>query len=195
MGFNKKDLGDVVWSSETGRDPVFLTSRPKTRSTQQTLPRIHPGRTHIAFDDHHLVPDAGLFLPVILARHLGLPQLVDRHLDLGHAPGQAVTGDKMMTLGPRPCRRRLHRRRRRVAKLVLRPPQRMTPGSSAEPSGNGTRKAALTDGHAGRPVGRSGRFHNLRYVPLISAVEPPRRPTAISYHHSPTELGSGHLRA
>ena len=29
MGFSKKDLGDVVWNSETGRDPVFLTSRPK----------------------------------------------------------------------------------------------------------------------------------------------------------------------
>ena len=159
MGFNKKDLGDVVWSSETGRDPVFLTSRPKTRSTQQTLPRIHPGRTHIAFDDHHLVPDAGLFLPAVLARHLGLPQLVDRHLDLGDAPGRAVTGDKMMTLGPRPCRRRLHRRHRRVAKLVLRPPpKRMTPGSSAEPSGNGTRKAAQTDGDADRhpPTGPVG---------------------------------------
>ena len=24
MGFSKKDLGDVVWSSETGRDPVFF---------------------------------------------------------------------------------------------------------------------------------------------------------------------------
>ena len=124
MGFSQKDLGDVVWSPETGRDPVFLTSRPKTRSTQQTLTRIHPGRAHIAFDDHHLVPDAGLLLPAVLARHLGLPQLVDRHLDLGHAPGRAVTGDKMMTLGPRPCRRRLHRRHRRVAKLVLRPSQK-----------------------------------------------------------------------
>ena len=29
MGFSKKDLGDVVWNSETGRDHVFLTSRPK----------------------------------------------------------------------------------------------------------------------------------------------------------------------
>ena len=29
MGFSQKDLGDVVWSSETGRDTVFLTSRPK----------------------------------------------------------------------------------------------------------------------------------------------------------------------
>ena len=27
-----------------------------------------------------------------------MPQLVDRHLDLGRAPGRANTGDKMMTL-------------------------------------------------------------------------------------------------
>ena len=33
-----------------------------------------------------------------MARHLGLPQLVDRHLDLGNAPGRANTGDKLMTL-------------------------------------------------------------------------------------------------
>ena len=31
-------------------------------------------------------------------RHLGLPELVDRHLDLGRAPGRANTGDKVMTL-------------------------------------------------------------------------------------------------
>ena len=37
MGFNKKDLGDVVWSSETGRDPVFLTSRPKDIDYPQLL--------------------------------------------------------------------------------------------------------------------------------------------------------------
>ena len=29
---------------------------------------------------------------------LGLGELVDRHLDLGGAPGRANTGDKMMTL-------------------------------------------------------------------------------------------------
>ena len=88
------------------------------------LSPAQPDRIHVAFDDHRLVANAGLLLPAILARYLGLPQLIDRHLDLGHAPGRAVTGDKMMTLGPRPCRRRLHRRRRRVAKLVLRPPQK-----------------------------------------------------------------------
>ena len=32
------------------------------------------------------------------ARHLGLRELVDHHLDLGGAPGRANTGDKMLTL-------------------------------------------------------------------------------------------------
>ena len=43
-------------------------------------------------------PMLGLILSATLARHLGLPQLVDRHLDLRDAPGRANTGDKMMTL-------------------------------------------------------------------------------------------------
>ena len=62
------------------------------------LPRNHPDRIHVAFDDHRLVPNAGLLLPATLALHLGLPQLVDRHLDLGRAPGRANPGDKMLTL-------------------------------------------------------------------------------------------------
>ena len=62
------------------------------------LPRHHPDRIRIAFDDHRLVNNAGLILPATLALHLGLPQLVDRYLDLGRAPGRANTGDKMMTL-------------------------------------------------------------------------------------------------
>ena len=62
------------------------------------LPRNQPDGIHIAFDDHRLVNNAGLILPATLALHLGLSQLVDRHLDLGRAPGRANTGDKMMTL-------------------------------------------------------------------------------------------------
>ena len=62
------------------------------------LPRNHPDGIHIAFEDHRLVNNAGLILPATLALHLGLPQLVDRHLDLGWAPGRANTGDKIMTL-------------------------------------------------------------------------------------------------
>ena len=62
------------------------------------LPLEHPDRIQIAFDDHRLVNNAGLLLPATLAQHLGLPQLVDRHLDLGDAPGRANAGDKMLTL-------------------------------------------------------------------------------------------------
>ena len=62
------------------------------------LPRNHPDRIHVAFDDRRLVNNAGLILPATVAQHLGLPQLVDRRLDLGRAPGRANPGDKMMTL-------------------------------------------------------------------------------------------------
>ena len=62
------------------------------------LPRNHPDRIQIAFDDHRLVANAGLLLPVTLAHHLGLSQLVQERLDLGDAPGRANAGDKMMTL-------------------------------------------------------------------------------------------------
>ena len=62
------------------------------------LPRNDRDRIRIAFDDHRLVANAGLILPVTLAHHLGLGELVDRHLDLGDAPGRANVGDKMLTL-------------------------------------------------------------------------------------------------
>ena len=62
------------------------------------LPRHDPDRINIAFDDHRLVANAGLILPFTLAHHLGLGELVDRHLDLGDAPGRANAGDKMLTL-------------------------------------------------------------------------------------------------
>ena len=62
------------------------------------LPRNHPDRIQIAFDDPRLVANAGLILPVTLAGRLGLSQLVDNHVDLGDAPGRANTGDKILTL-------------------------------------------------------------------------------------------------
>ena len=62
------------------------------------LPRNHPDRIRVSFDDHRLVANAGLLLPATLAQHLGLRELVDHHLDLGGAPGRANTGDKMLTL-------------------------------------------------------------------------------------------------
>ena len=62
------------------------------------LPPERLERIQIAFDDHRLVADAGLLLPVTLAQHLGLGELVDRHVDLGRAPGRANAGDKVLTL-------------------------------------------------------------------------------------------------
>ena len=62
------------------------------------LPQNKPDRIRILFDDHRLVANAGLLLPATLARHLGLRELVDHHLDLGGAPGRANTGDKVLTL-------------------------------------------------------------------------------------------------
>ena len=62
------------------------------------LSRNQPDRIQITFDDRRLVANAGLLLPATLARHLGLPELVQQRLDLGDAPGRANAGDKMMTL-------------------------------------------------------------------------------------------------
>ena len=45
-----------------------------------------------------LVANAGLLLPVTLAQHLGLREVVDSHVDLGDAPGRANPGDKLLTL-------------------------------------------------------------------------------------------------
>jgi len=55
-------------------------------------------RVDVAFDDDHLVADAGLLLPATLAAHLGLRGLIDRFLDLGRAAGRANVGDKLLTL-------------------------------------------------------------------------------------------------
>ena len=62
------------------------------------LPRNHPDRIRVAFDDPRLIANAGLMLPATLALQLGLGELVEQHLDLGRAPGRANTGDKLMTL-------------------------------------------------------------------------------------------------
>ena len=62
------------------------------------LPTSDPDRIDIAFDDDRLVADAGLLLTATLAQHLGLQELADSYLDLGHAPGRANAGDKLLTL-------------------------------------------------------------------------------------------------
>jgi hypothetical protein len=61
--------------------------------SSQTLDRVG-----LAFDDHRLIDHAGLLLPATLAAHLGLRALVERHVDLGAAPGRANVGDKLLTL-------------------------------------------------------------------------------------------------
>ena len=46
------------------------------------LPQEQPDRIQIAFDDQRLVGNTGLLLPVTLAHHLALGELVDRRVDL-----------------------------------------------------------------------------------------------------------------
>jgi hypothetical protein len=55
-------------------------------------------RLETLFDDDRLVADAGLLLPATLAQHLGLKELVERHVDLGRATGRANVGDKLLSL-------------------------------------------------------------------------------------------------
>ena len=62
------------------------------------LPGEQPKRIQIAFDNHHLEIKGGLLLPVTPPHHLGLGELVDRHVDLGNAQIRANSGDKMLTL-------------------------------------------------------------------------------------------------
>lgn len=42
--------------------------------------------------------DTGFVLPATLAQHVGLRQLVERHLDLRSKPGHANRGGKLLTL-------------------------------------------------------------------------------------------------
>ena len=76
----------------------------------------HPDRIQIAFDDHRLVNNAGLLLPATLAQHVGLRELVDRHLDLGRCAGAGERGRQDADAGGLGAGgRRLHRRRRCAA--------------------------------------------------------------------------------
>ena len=60
---------------------------PKQGALKRCYHLSSPDRIQIAFDDHRLVANAGLLLPVTLAQRLGLSQLVQECLDLGNAPG------------------------------------------------------------------------------------------------------------
>jgi hypothetical protein len=53
---------------------------------------------NLSFDDDHAVAFAGLIQPALLAHRLGLHALLERHVDLGSAPGHAHSGHKAMTL-------------------------------------------------------------------------------------------------
>ena len=57
-----------------------------------------PDRIQVAFDDHRLVANVGMLLPITLVGRLGLGELVDNHVDPGDAPGRANVGDEMLTL-------------------------------------------------------------------------------------------------
>ena len=73
-------------------------TQPETKSAHRMLPRNQPDRIHVAFDDHCLLSNVGRRRPVTLTHHLGLGESVDRHVDLGDAPGRANAGDKLLTL-------------------------------------------------------------------------------------------------
>ena len=62
------------------------------------LPCNDPDRIQVAFDEHRLVANAGLILPVTFAHRLGLGELVDSYVDLGDATGRPNAGDKLLTL-------------------------------------------------------------------------------------------------
>ncbi len=55
-------------------------------------------RVEVVFDDDRAVADGGLLLPMMLAQHLGLRELVDDHVDLGDAAGRANVGLKAVAL-------------------------------------------------------------------------------------------------
>ena len=85
-------------SSESGIMGLKQEPNPGKGAPNRCYHATTPTVSVSSFDDHRLVANAGLILPATLALHLGLPQLVRMHLDLGDVPGRANTGDKMMTL-------------------------------------------------------------------------------------------------
>ena len=60
---------------------------------------LSPYRIHVTFNDHRLVANAGLLLPVTLAHRLALGPLADHYVSLRDAPDRANADDKM-------CKRR-----------------------------------------------------------------------------------------
>src|SRR5215218_6644208 len=52
----------------------------------------------VVFDDERAVANAGVMLPALLARRLGLEALVEECVDLGERPGAANPGRKVMSM-------------------------------------------------------------------------------------------------
>ena len=74
------------------------------------LPLGSPDRIHVVFDDHRLVTNAGLLLPVTLAQHLGLGELVDNNVGPGRNAGSSQPGGQAADAGGVGAGRwRLHR--------------------------------------------------------------------------------------
>ena len=55
-------------------------------------------RFGVCFDDERAVANAGLLLPVMLGRRLGLEALIDETVELGDRPGRARPGRKVLSL-------------------------------------------------------------------------------------------------
>jgi hypothetical protein len=65
-----------------------------------SMPSSHVAldQVEITFDDQRAVASAGLLLPATLAERLGIEQATDQLVDLGHRPGAAHPGRKLLTL-------------------------------------------------------------------------------------------------
>jgi hypothetical protein len=75
---------------------MALTRRPLHPARRHLLVRSShsPDAITVCFDDDHAVADAGLILAATLAEGPMLQELVNKHVDLGGAPGAANAGDR-----------------------------------------------------------------------------------------------------
>ncbi len=63
-----------------------------------------PDRARVVFDDERVVANAaGVLLPAVLARRLGIEAVIDRTVDLGDRAGAANAGRKVMSLVSAMC--------------------------------------------------------------------------------------------
>ena len=83
--------------SATGIMAFDNENHPETRGPIGCY-HLSPYRIHVTFNDHRLVANAGLLLPVTLAHRLALGPLADHYVSLGDAPDRANADDKMLTL-------------------------------------------------------------------------------------------------